>query len=68
MNKSLKEKKEYSKQEILDIMKEYLVENIELSIRKCRDEDNFTLPSWSEFQAYQLGQQKAFQKLLDFLP
>lgn len=68
MTKSLKEQREYTKEEIYSILKVYLKEQMELSIRKCRDEDNFTMPSWSEYQAYQLGTQKAFQKLLDFLP
>jgi hypothetical protein len=45
-----------------------LVQQLSLSTRKCYDEDNFTLPSWSEFQAYQLGIQKAYNKLLTLIP
>lgn len=70
MNLSLKEKKlsEYTKEEILLILNKYLLEQIELSRRKTTDEESFTKPSWSEFQAFQLGLQKAYQKVTQFLP
>lgn len=60
--------KSLSKQEAFKLIREYLSEQIELSRRKCIDEDNFTLPSWAEYQAYQLGLQKAFNKLYNLIP
>jgi hypothetical protein len=60
--------KSLTKQEVLSLIKEYLNEQIELSRRKTLSEDNFSIPSWSEFQAYQLGIQKAFSKLNDLIP
>lgn len=60
--------KELSKSQVLLEIKNYLVEQIELSRRKTLDEENFEKPSWSEYQAYQLGIQKAFQKLYNLLP
>lgn len=60
--------KSLSKQEAFKLIREYLSEQIELSRRKCIDEDNFTLPSWAEYQAYQLGFQKAFNKLYNLIP
>lgn len=70
MSISLKEKplNDYSKEEIISILRSYLKEQIELSYRKSLDEDNFTKPSWSEYQAYQLGFSKALNKINDFLP
>lgn len=64
----LKTKENLTKEEVYTIIKEYVTESVELSRRKQRDETNFTLPAWPEFQAYHLGMQKAYQKLLDFLP
>lgn len=60
--------KELSKSQVLSEIKKYLDEQIELSRRKCVDEDTFDKPSWSEFQAYQLGFQKAFMKLNSLIP
>ena len=52
-----------TKKEVLKLLKGYLEEQIELARRKSIDEDNFSLPSWSEYQAYQLGIQKALHKV-----
>ena len=57
-----------TKSQAFSLLKEYLVEQIELSRRKAESEDNFSLPSWSEFQAYQLGSIKAYNKLLSIIP
>lgn len=67
---SLKEKElsGYTKEEILDIIKQYSIEQLELSQRKTLDEESFNKPSWSEYQAFQLGFQKAMVKLINFLP
>lgn len=65
---SLKDKKDLTKQEIYDILMLYIHEKIDLSRRETQKEDNFSMASWSEFQAFHLGMQKAYQKLLDFIP
>lgn len=63
-----KEAEKYTKAEVLLILHTYLQEQIELSLRKSRDEEAFKQPSWSEYQAFQLGLQKAYQKVTQFLP
>lgn len=70
MNISLKEKKlkDYTKEEILLIIKMYILEQKELSARKMLDEDSFNKPNWETYQAYQLGYTKALNKLNDFIP
>ena len=60
--------KSLTKQEVFDLLKAYIQEQVDLSRRKSVDEDNFSLPAWSEYQAYQLGFQKAFLKLQSLLP
>tara|TARA_R110001606_G_scaffold96889_1_gene214322 strand:- start:100 stop:324 length:225 start_codon:yes stop_codon:yes gene_type:complete len=60
--------KSLTKKEVLKLLKGYLEEQIELARRKSIDEDNFSLPSWSEFQAYQLGIQKALHKVNNLIP
>jgi hypothetical protein len=60
--------KKLTKDQVFQELKDYLTEQIELSRRKSIDEDNFTLPAWSEYQAYQLGFQKAFSKLYNLIP
>ena len=60
--------KKLTKDQVFQELKYYLTEQIELSRRKSIDEDNFTLPAWSEYQAYQLGFQKAFSKLYNLIP
>ena len=57
-----------TKSQVFSEIKKYLEEQIELSQRKCLDEDTFEKPSWSEYQAYQLGFQKAFIKLNSLIP
>lgn len=70
MINSLKEKqlKDYTKEEILLILSNYLLEQVELSRRKMIEESSFEKPSWSEYTAFQLGMQKAYQKVITFLP
>jgi hypothetical protein len=60
--------KSLTKDQVFREIKDYLTEQIELSRRKSIDEDNFSLPSWSEYQAFQLGFQKAFTKLYNLIP
>lgn len=60
--------RELSKREVFLELRKYIQEQIDLSNRKMLEEENFSLPSWSEYQAYQLGFQKAFLKLYNQLP
>lgn len=60
--------RELSKREVFLELRKYIQEQIDLSNRKMLEEENFSLPSWSEYQAYQLGFQKAFLKLYNLLP
>lgn len=65
---SLKEKEKYTKEEMIVILHEYIKDQLELSHRKMLDEDSFSKPAWSEYQAFQLGFQKALNKLDSFIP
>lgn len=60
--------KSLTKNQVFEELNKYFKEQIELSRRKCMDEENFNTPAWSEFQAYQLGLQKAFIKVLNLIP
>lgn len=57
-----------TKHEIYDIIRSYLQEQIDLSVRNMVNEDKFNLPAWSEYQATQIGLIKSYTKLLDFVP
>ena len=60
--------KNLTKSQVFFELRKYLEEQIELSRRKSLDEGTFDKPSWSEYQAYQLGIQKAFSKLYNLIP
>lgn len=60
--------KKYTKEEALTIVSEYAKEQVDLSLRKMRSEERFEKPSWSEYQSFQLGMQKAFEKIIEFIP
>lgn len=68
MDLKLLNSKDLSRSQAFSLLKEYLSEQIDLSVRKVVNEENFSLPSWSEYQAYQLGNIKACQKLLSIIP
>lgn len=68
LNLKTEEAKKYTKNEMILIIREYVIEQIELSRRKMLDDDSFSKASWSEYQAFQLGIQKAFSKIEAFLP
>ena len=68
LNLKSKEAKEYTKEEIYLIIQEYIIEQTDLSRRKTLDEDSFNKPSWSEYQAFQLGFQRALSKVASFIP
>ena len=60
--------KSLSKNQVFLELRKYIQEQLDLSNRKSLDEDNFSLPAWSEHQAYQLGFQKAFLKIYNLIP
>lgn len=60
--------KKYTKNEVILIILEYIKEQKELSLRLMLSDDSFDKPAWSEHQAYQLGFQKALNKLETFIP
>tara|TARA_R110002126_G_scaffold111685_1_gene249576 strand:- start:870 stop:1076 length:207 start_codon:yes stop_codon:yes gene_type:complete len=57
-----------TKKQVFEELKEYIDEQVQVAQRKCMDEENFQLPAFSEFQAYQRGIQKALTKLYNLLP
>jgi hypothetical protein len=59
---------ELSKQGVIDSIREYITEQIDLSQRKSRSDEAFGKAAWPYVQASELGLQKAYYKLLDFLP
>jgi hypothetical protein len=65
----LKEKNnKLTKEEVYSFLSSYLKEQLNVSQRNSMNEESFSKPAWSEYQAYQLGLQKAFSKVLDLLP
>jgi len=68
LNKLKDTKSNISKEEVYTFLLAYLKEQLELSRRESTNEDSFSKPAWSEFQAYQLGLQKAYLKLLNIIP
>ena len=65
----LKEKNnKLTKEEVYSFLVGYLKEQITVSQRNSMNEESFLKPSWSEYQAYQMGLQKAFYKVLDLIP
>jgi len=54
--------------QVYDIIRKYLEGQFDYSQREMLDKDGFDSPAWSERQAYLLGNMKAIQKLLDFIP
>jgi len=57
-----------TKEEVYLFLIKFLKEELAISTRNSLSEESFTLPSWSEYQAFQLGQQKALSKILKLIP
>jgi hypothetical protein len=60
--------KALTKKQVFDELRSYLNEQVDISNRKCMDEEYFKLPAFNEYQAYQRGIQKALTKLYNLLP
>lgn len=70
MNK-LKVKEEYdklTKRGLIDEIKKYINDQLELSRRNCLNDEAYSKAAWPYYQAKELGQQRALTKLLDYLP
>ena len=52
---------------IRERMRQVLKDDLDALIRDMAREDNFTLPAWSEHQAYRLGETEALRKLISLL-
>lgn len=63
-----KERKDLTKEDVYIFLHKWLKEQISLSQRESISELSFDKPAWSEYQAYQLGIQKAFSKLTEIIP
>ena len=71
MIKVLRDKKHYeslTKQGVMDVLKEYINSQLDLSRRNMLNNEAFNKASWAHYQASEIGQQNALTKLLEFLP
>lgn len=63
-----KDSNKLTKTEVYDFLSLYLKDQIALSHRLSMSEESFSKPSWAEYQAYQIGLQAAFTKVLQLIP
>lgn len=68
MNKLKTQYQDLSKREMINEIKKYLNEQIELLTREMQESEAFSRAAWPYYQAKMLGQQKAYIKLLSYLP
>lgn len=57
----------YGYTDVLDILRNILKEDLEASRREMLDNENYSLPSWSEFQADNIGTQRTLTKIIDLI-
>lgn len=57
-----------TKEEVYQFLSLWLNEQVALSHRETMEEESFLKPAWAEYQAYQLGMQKAYSKMLNLIP
>ena len=57
-----------SSKDVLDRLKVMLEIELESSVKEASSEENFSMPSWSEYQASKLGEQRALRAVIDLLP
>lgn len=57
-----------TKEQVYEIIKDFVISEKELVIRKSCSEDSFESPAWSERQAHSLGIIKMCEKILNFIP
>lgn len=62
------DKKEITKRELLEKIKDKIKKEKELHLRKTLSEKSFEMPDWSKYLAYQLGFIAALEELDNFLP
>lgn len=63
-----REYSELSKEGALNAIKDFLLEQMALSIRESRKKEAFGKAAWPYYQAMEIGQQRAIQKILNYLP
>jgi len=56
-----------SREDALDLVHVFIEKCLDSSYNLSSSRESFELPAWSEYQAHELGQQKAFRKLLNFI-
>jgi len=71
--KTKKEKDEFKKRvayssDVLDRLRAILEKDLAASIKEAAKEENYSLPSWSCYQADKLGEQRTLRKVIDILP
>lgn len=66
--KNLEEYKKLTKRGVIDEIKKYIEEQIELSRRNTLSDEAYSKAAWPYYQAANLGQQKALLKILNYLP
>jgi len=52
---------------LLDRMRKILEEELAISIKESSDKKKYELPSWSEYQADSLGEQRTLRKVLSLI-
>lgn len=62
------EYKEYSKSDVIQIIRDYLKENRGICQKNNLDDEDFDSPSWALKQAHTNGMIKMINKLENFLP
>ena len=62
------DKKEITKRELLEKIKDKIKREKELRLRKTLSQKSFEMPDWSKYLAYQLGFIAALEELDNFLP
>lgn len=62
------DKKEITKRELLEKIKDKIKREKELRLRKTLSEKSFEMPDWSKYLAYQLGFIAALEELDNFVP
>lgn len=52
---------------IRERMRQVLQDDLDSMLRDMARENNFSMPAWSEYQAYRLGETEALRKLISLL-
>lgn len=61
-------KKLAAQQKIFKVLQNILEEKIEVSIKEGRQKEKYDKASWPFYQADKIGEQRAYQEIIDLLP